>query len=43
MPHNYFTLWMATPSRGLGGTRPVDQLEKDPTPLLRALESHRWD
>ncbi|GGH99373.1 hypothetical protein ACFFGR_14930 [Arthrobacter liuii] len=43
VPHNYFTIWMATPSRALAGTRPVDQLEKDSAPLLRALESHRWD
>ena len=42
-PHNYFTLWMATPSRALAGTRPVDQLEKNPAPLLLALESHRWN
>lgn len=43
IPHNYFTLWMTTPSRSLAGTRPVDQLEKAPAPLLLALESHRWN
>ncbi|MET3810863.1 hypothetical protein [Arthrobacter sp. UYEF3] len=42
IPHNYFTLWMITPSRPLAGTRPVDHLKKDPAPLLRALESYRW-
>ena len=42
IPHNYFTLWMVTPSRALAGSRPVDQLKGDPAPLLRALEAHRW-
>jgi len=42
IPHNYFTLWMTIPSRALAGTRPVDHLKKDPTPLLRALEAYRW-
>jgi hypothetical protein len=42
IPHNYFTLWMVTPSRALAGARPVDQLEGGPAPLLRALESYRW-
>lgn len=42
VPHNYFTAWMVTPSRDLGGSRPVDLLKGDPAPLLRALESHRW-
>jgi hypothetical protein len=42
VPHNYFTLWMTTPSRILAGTRPVDHLEGDPAPLVRALESYRW-
>jgi hypothetical protein len=42
IPHNYFTVWMITPSRDLAGTRPVDHLKKDPAPLLRALESYRW-
>lgn len=42
IPHNYFTLWMVTPSRDLAGSRPVDHLKGDPAPLLRALESYRW-
>jgi hypothetical protein len=42
IPHNYFTLWMVTPSRALAGARPVDQLKDGPAPLLRALESYRW-
>ena len=42
IPHNYFTLWMITPSTDLAGTRPVDHLKKDPVPLLRALEGFRW-
>ena len=42
VPHNYFTLWMVTPSRALAGARPVDHLEGGPAPLLRALESYRW-
>ena len=42
IPHNYFTLWMITPSKALAGIRPVDHLKGGPAPLLRALESHRW-
>ena len=42
IPHNYFTVWMITPSRELAGTRPVDHLKGGPVPLLRALESYRW-
>ena len=42
IPHNYFTLWMITPSRDLAGTRPVDHLKNDSAALLRALESYRW-
>jgi hypothetical protein len=42
IPHNYFTLWMITPSRDLAGTRPVDHLKTDPAHLHRALESFRW-
>ena len=42
IPHNYFTVWMVTPSRGLAGPRPADHLKKDPAPLLAALESYRW-
>jgi hypothetical protein len=42
IPHNYFTVWMVTPSRDLTGSRPVDLLESSPAPLFRALEtSHR--
>lgn len=42
IPHNYFTVWMVTPSRNLAGTRPVDHLKSGYAPLLRALESYRW-
>jgi hypothetical protein len=42
VPHNYFTAWMVTPSRELGGSRPVDHLKSGRAPLFRALESHRW-
>lgn len=42
IPHNYFTVWMVTPSRDLAGFRPVDHLKAGPSPLLRALESFRW-
>lgn len=38
IPHNYFTLWMITPSRELGGSRPVDLLRNSPVPLLLALD-----
>jgi hypothetical protein len=39
IPHNYFTVWMVTPSRELAGSRPVDLLKNSPSPLLRALET----
>lgn len=39
IPHNYFTVWMITPSRELGGTRPVDVLRGSRAPLRRALEA----
>jgi hypothetical protein len=42
VPHNYFTVWMITPSKALAGARPVDHLKGGPAPLLRALESYRW-
>jgi hypothetical protein len=42
IPHNYFTLWMITPSRDLAGTRTLDHLKTDTAPLIRALESYRW-
>ena len=42
IPHNYFTVWMVTPSRDLAGGRPVDLLKTNPAPLLRALEAFRW-
>ncbi|AOT05983.1 hypothetical protein [Arthrobacter sp. U41] len=42
IPHNYFTLWMVTPSRELAGARPVDLLKNSCSPLLRALEAFRW-
>ena len=42
IPHNYFTLWMVTPSRARAEARPEDRLKGGPAPLLRALESHRW-
>jgi hypothetical protein len=42
IPHNYFTVWMVTPSRDLAGSRPVDHLKNSPAPLLRVLESDRW-
>ncbi|MET3176047.1 UNVERIFIED_ORG: hypothetical protein ABIB52_003920 [Arthrobacter sp. UYCu721] len=37
--HNYFTIWMITPSRELGGARPVDVLTESRAPLRRALEA----
>jgi hypothetical protein len=39
IPHNYFTFWMITPSRELGGARPVDVLKDSRAPLRRALEA----
>ena len=39
IPHNYFTVWMITPSRELGGARPVDVLKDSRAPLRRALEA----
>jgi hypothetical protein len=39
IPHNYFTVWMITPSRELGGARPVDLLKDSRAPLQRALEA----
>ncbi|MCB5294481.1 hypothetical protein [Arthrobacter sp. SO3] len=42
IPHNYFTVWMVTPSKDLAGTRPLDHVKADPAPLVRALDSFRW-
>ncbi|MDF9752777.1 hypothetical protein [Arthrobacter sp. ES3-54] len=42
IPHNYFTLWMVSPSRDLAGARAVDRFKGGPAPLLRALESYHW-
>ena len=39
IPHNYFTVWMITPSRELSGARPVDLLKDSRAPLQRALEA----
>jgi hypothetical protein len=39
IPHNYFTVWMITPSREFGGARPVDVLKGSRAPLQRALEA----
>jgi hypothetical protein len=39
IPHNYFTLWMVTPSGSLGGCRPVDLLDGGPQPLFSGLET----
>lgn len=39
IPHNYFAIWMVTPSGRLSGSRPVDLLDGGPQPLLHALES----
>lgn len=39
IPHNYFTVWMVTPSGSFGGSRPVDLLAGGPQPLLHALEA----
>lgn len=38
IPHNFFTVWMVTPSRELGGARPVDVLQDSRAPLHRALD-----
>ncbi len=37
IPHNYFTVWMITPSATVGGARPVDSLPRS-AQLHRALE-----
>jgi len=37
VPHNYFTVWMITPSTVLDGARPVDSLPHVPR-LHQALE-----
>lgn len=37
IPHNYFAVWMITPSRNLGGARPVDSLG-NPAQLHSVLE-----
>ena len=42
IPHNYFTVWMVTQCRELGGSRPIDHLKGSPAPLLRALNSSGW-
>jgi hypothetical protein len=39
IPHNYFAVWMVTPSRELGGSRPVDLFKDSRAPLRRALEA----
>ena len=39
IPHNYFTVWMITPSRELGGSRPVDLLKDSRAPLPQALNA----
>ena len=39
IPHNYFTAWMVTQSRELGGARPVDVLGDGRAPLRQALEA----
>jgi hypothetical protein len=38
-PHDFFTVWMITPSRELGGARPVDVLQESRAPLRRALDA----
>lgn len=38
IPHNYFTVWMVTPSGSLGCSRPVDLLDGGTQPLFRGLE-----
>lgn len=37
--HNYFAIWMVTPSGSLDESRPVDLLESGHEPLFRALET----
>jgi hypothetical protein len=37
IPHNYFALWMMTPSPALQGSRPVDLRRSDRTSTLLAL------
>ena len=39
IPHNYFTVWMVTPSGNIAGPGPVDFLDSRPSPLFRALET----
>jgi hypothetical protein len=39
IPHNYFSVWVITPSGALHGCRPVDLLDSRPSTLLRALEN----
>lgn len=43
IPHNYFTVWMVTPSSTLSGSRPVDLLDSEPTALVPALEAFSRD
>lgn len=38
IPHNYFTVWMITPSMHAEGARPVDLLDSPIQPLMRLLE-----
>ncbi len=38
IPHNYFTVWMITPSMRAEGARPVDLLDSPIQPLMRLLE-----
>jgi hypothetical protein len=39
IPHNYFTVWMVTPSRQLTGARPVDLRDGASSPLWGAMEA----
>jgi hypothetical protein len=39
IPHNYFTVWMITPSGSIGESRPVDLLDGGPQPLFSGLET----
>jgi hypothetical protein len=39
VPHNYFTVWMVTPSGSLAGSRPVNLLNSGTQTLFRALET----